>query len=1001
MNMHPSAQEKSLDDTCLAEDYRPPITGQSELMKDRVQNILLVSSLYDAFILEEDGLLADQISGEYRELSLSTSPPIITRTDTCEDALNELKRKRYDIVITMPRIVDREPFEFGREAKKIQRGIPVILLLTDTAEIPIYHKPGQHDNIDKVFYWNGNSSLMFAITKYVEDLINTERDAKNSFVRVLLIVEDSPRYYSIFLPILYREIMMQTHALIAEDLNEQMKTFRKTARPKIIMAETFEEAMEKYEHYRENILGVITDVTYNLGGQEDEDAGFRLVQELDDSIPVLIHSSNTAHEAKAESLGIPFIGKQSDRLLHDLGKFFKQHLGFGDFVFRNSKGEVLGRASDLQEFIQLLEIVPTDSMIFHANSNHFSNWLMARGEIDLALKLRPKKVSDFKSEEEVRLYLTNTFRELDRAKRRGIITDFAQQNFDVDETFTRLGGGSLGGKGRGLAFLFALFAQRRIDSMIPDCQIRIPDTLVIGTEMFDRFMEENNVVALLNPDMPDDEIKSIFMKCQIPGDLCQSLGKYLKHVTEPLAVRSSSLLEDSQNQPFAGIYSTYMLPNNSKDDYARLQQLCDAIKLVYASAFFKSARAYIQSTVHTSEEEKMAIVLQKMVGNIYNNKFYPVYSGVAQSYNFYPVEPLKREDGIVSVALGLGNIVVDGGKVLSVSPNHPEIVLNFSTPEEVMKNSQNEFFALDMSVDTHDLLKGEHVTLAAQAIQKAEPDGTLDYIASTFDINDSRLMDGASGKGPKLITFAGVLKYKMLPMLDIIKPLLDIGSRGMGGHVEMEFAMRFDESGKPEFYVVQIRPLTSIKERVKVTIDPTSIDGSLIFSSRAMGNGSLQGIRDIVFIDPAKFDNTQTHGIAREIDAVNASLKDTPYLLIGPGRWGTRDRFLGIPVTWDNISQARAMVEAELENFRIDPSHGTHFFHNITSLGILYFNVRYGTKDNVIRWDRFTEHKAKYEGKFVTHVELPYELDIMVDGRTGRGIIKRKENNSPAGRAGD
>jgi hypothetical protein len=991
MNFNSHALKNNPGGTCLTDENVPPIAGQLELMKHRVQNILLVSSLYDAFILEEDGLLADQISGKYRELALTTSPPIVTRVETCEEALNELRQKHYDMIVTMPRIVDQEPFEFGRDAKKIQKGVPVILLLTDTAEIPIYHKPGQHDDIDKVFYWNGDSSLMFAITKFVEDLMNTERDTRNNFIRVLLIVEDSPRYYSIFLPIVYREIMMQTHALITEGLNEQMKGFRKMARPKIILAETYEEAMVMYHRYRENILGVITDVTYDLHGHPEDEAGFKLVEEIDDGIPVLIHSSNEAHETKANELGIPFIGKQSDRLLHDLSNFFKRYLGFGDFVFRNQAGEVLGRAATMTEFLQLLDSVPGESIRYHSAANHFSNWLMARGEIDVALKLRPRKVSDFKNDEEMRANLRVSFRELDRAQRRGIITDFSQQNFDAEETFTRLGGGSLGGKGRGLAFLFALFAQKRIDIMLPNCRTRIPDTLVIGTEMFDRFMEENNVIATLGTDMPDEDIKSIFLKCRIPGDLCQSLSKYLEHLREPLAVRSSSLLEDSQNQPFAGIYSTYMLPNNSQDDDIRLQQLCDAIRLVYASVFFKSARAYIQSTVHTSEEEKMAIVLQKMVGNVYGERFYPVLSGVAQSYNFYPVEPLKREDGIVSVALGLGNIVVDGGKVLSVSPNHPDNVLGFSTPEQVMQNSQNQFFVLDMGKGSQDLKLGEHTTLLSLPISDAEPDGTLDYVASTYDINDSRLMDGAAGHGPKLITFAGVLKYNMLPMLNVIKPLLDIGARGMGGHVEMEFALMFDTSGNPEFYVVQIRPLTSLKERIRVTIDQSAIDEALVFSDRAMGNGNLEGIRDVVFISPERFDNTQTVEIAGEVDAVNATLKGVPYLLIGPGRWGTRDRFLGIPVTWDNISYARAMIEIELDDFRIDPSQGTHFFHNITSLGIMYFSVHHGGKRNIIKWDWLDNASPEFQGKYVTHVRLPYELTIKVDGRTGSGIIMKKK----------
>lgn len=962
--------------------------GLSELMKERVHNILLVSSLYDAFILEEEGLLMDQISGDYREFSLTASPPSIKRVDTCELALAELGRKRYDLVITMPRIADMEPFEFGRRAKAIQVGVPVILLLTDAADIPAFHRPGVHMDIDNVFYWSGDSSLMFAVTKYAEDLLNVDRDTKNGFVRVLLIVEDSPRYYSMFLPIVYREIMRQTQELISEGLNEHEKTFRKRARPKIVLAETYEDAMRKYSRYRENILGVITDVKYPMNGREDEEAGFRLVEEIDDGIPVLVQSTDERHREKARALGAEFIGKKSDKLLRDLERFFKESLGFGDFVFRTPDGRSLGAARDLTEFMRLLESVPEESIRYHAGANHFSNWLMARGEVGMAMKLRPKKVSDFGGMEEIRRYLADSFRELDRAKRRGVITDFAQQNFEVEETFTRLGGGSLGGKGRGLAFLFALFVEEDIDARIPQCRVRIPDTLVMGTDVFDRFMEDNGMASSVLPGMSDGDIKAAFLKGSLPEDIVKALGEYLAHVTGPVAVRSSSLLEDSANQPFAGIYSTYMLPNNCADAGVRLAQLCDAIKLVYASVFFRSARAYIESTLHTAEEEKMAIVLQKMVGNRHGDRFYPLCSGVAQSYNFYPVAPLAREDGIASIALGLGNIVVDGGKTLSVSPAHPDRLLGFSTPEQAMRNSQSEFYALNMRDMCFDISKGERVTLEALPVGEAEPDGTLEHITSTYDLDDGVLRDGHAGKGPKVITFAGMLKYGQLPLLDVIRPMLEIGTRGMGGHVETEFAMMFDPQGRPEFYVVQIRPLTSLKGRNLVSVEPSLRESSLVFSSRALGNGTLSGIRDVVYIDPACFDKTMTGEMAAEIGRVNAELR-RPYLLIGPGRWGTQDRFLGVPVTWDSISHAKAMVEVGLQDFRIDPSHGTHFFHNITSLGIMYFTVPYGAADASMRWDWLAGEKPAWKGRFVTHVQLGYELEIRVDGRSGRGTVRR------------
>ncbi|MCK5024283.1 MAG: hypothetical protein KAR56_01550 [Thermoplasmata archaeon] len=974
-------------------DYKPSFHSFYDLMKFKVTNILLVSSLYDAFILEEEGLLAEQISGEYRDLELS-SPPRVMRVDSCESGLAELKKRHYDLIITMPRLVDMDPFKFGRMAKEQQPDITVILLLTDTADIPIFYKPGQHDEIDKMFYWNGDSALFFAITKYVEDMLNVEPDTDDGLVRVLLVIEDSPRYYSIFLPLIYREVMSQTEKLIAEGLNEHEKLFRKKARPKILLAETYEEGLALYEKYRENILGVITDVDFPRGGECLDGAGFQLIKELDEGIPVLVQSSGIKYQVDADRVCTPFLDKNSDMLLHGIRNFFNECLGFGDFMFMTSDKIEIGRARDMTEFMHYVQTVPAESIRYHAGANHFSNWLMARGEIDIAKKLRPRKVSDYQNNEDIRSNLIMSIRESNKAKRKGVITNFQQQNFEFEETFTRLGGGSLGGKGRGLAFLFALFNQSAVKDKIPGCQVRIPDTLVIGTEIFDNFMESNKLHEKIQPDMSDDEIKSLFMDAKTIIDIKDRLREYLFHVREPLAVRSSSLLEDSHNQPFAGIYATFMLPNNCVDDEIRVEQLCDAIKLVYASAFSKAAKAYIQSTVHTSEEEKMAIVVQKLIGNRHENRFYPTISGVAQSYNYYPVAPLKREDGIVSAALGLGRIVVDGEKVLAFSPKHPNIVPGFSTPEQVMDNSQTHFYALSMEDVCYDLRGGEHVTLYTLPIKDAEEDNTLDLIASTYDSNDQRLRDGTGSDGPKVITFAGVLKYEMLPLVKVINELLDIGTRGMGGPVEMEYAVRFNENAnsnefdKPEFYVVQIRPLVTKKERHNVTISGDETD--IILASKALGNGILEGIRDIIFVEPDKFDNTQTYNIAKEIGELNQEI-GKPFLLIGPGRWGTRDRFLGVPVDWNHISNAKAMVEVGLEKFRIDPSHGTHFFHNITSLGIMYFTVPFGKENQFIDWDWLKSIEPKSSKKFAVHVELPYELELKVDGRTGKGIVRKKE----------
>ncbi len=969
-------------------DFRTNLHRSFNLMKFQIGRILLVSSLYDAFTLEEEGLLSEQISGKYEDMALS-SPPRISRVSTGEEALLELKERNYDLIITMPRLIDTDPFEFGNRAKELQPDIPVVLLVMDRSDIPTFYRLGHHDNIDKIFYWNGDSTLFMAIIKYVEDMKNAERDTETGLVQIILVVEDSPRYYSIFLPSIYMEIVHQTQSLIAEGLNDHEKVFRKRARPKILLAENYEEAMDIYRKYKEHILCIITDVSYTRNGTRDEEAGFKLLDELDPNVPVLIQSSHAEYRAKAKELGKVFLDKNSKTLLQDLRDFFKSHLGFGDFIFKLHNGEHVGHASDMDEFMEVLRSVPLESIIHHCKSHQFSNWLMARGEVDLAKKLNSKKITDFKTDEELRQFLLFAINEARTDKHRGIMTDFHQQKFEYPDTFTRLGGGSLGGKGRGMAFLSSLLKRSYIHKKIKNCSVKIPDTMIIGTNIFDEFIEFNNMYESLNNDLTDSEISNIFLNSNLSPGIKDSLREYLSIVRWPIAVRSSSLLEDSQNQPLAGIYSTFMLPNNCEDEETRVEQLCQAIKLVYASAFYRSAKAYIQSTAYITEEEKMAVILQKLVGKTYGARFYPICSGVAQSINYYPVAPLKRDDGIVSVALGLGHIVVQGEQALNFSPEYPKIPQGLSTPEEVLKNSQNYFYALN--IDTigtcYDFRMGKDISLVKSPVSDAEKDGTLDHLASTYDSNDNRIRDGVGYPGPKLVTFAGILNYNTMPLVKIIKELLQIGGIGMGSPVEIEFACTTDDKGNLEFYVLQIRPLVGQKDKKQIKIKQKDIDASFIHTNKALGNGTLEGIRDILFIPPDRFDNTKTLDIAQEIGQFNKELAGRPYLLIGPGRWGTRDRSLGIPVEWDQISNARAIVEASLEDFRIDPSHGTHFFHNITSLGIMYFSIPYGTGKAYMDWGWLTSRTPETKKDFVIHIKLDEDLNIKVDGRSGKGII--------------
>ena len=953
-----------------------------DLMKHKVTKILLVSSPYEAFILEEDGILFEQISYEYEDMSL-TSPPRINRVSSAAEALEEIGNLRYDLIITMARLPDMDPLEFGRKVKEAQPSLPVVLLLMDRGDLSQFHIAGNYDSVDKVFLWNGDSTLFLAINKLIEDMKNVSFDTTTGLVRVILIVEDSPRYYSIFLPLIFTEILRQSKLLISEGFNEQDKLLRKRSRPKIIMAETFEEAIEKYSRYKKSMLCVISDVSFPRDGKLLEEAGFELIDEIEEWTPVLLNSSHDDHMKRAQEMGVPFLNKNSTVLLSGIREFFKERLGYGDFIFRMSDGTEIDRAKGIHEFMEMIKRIPSESLFYHGRANQFSSWLLARGEVDLAAKLRPKKVSDFRDGEEMREHIIEAIKEIRRSKQMGVILDFDSQEFEFEGTVTKLGGGSLGGKGRGIAFLSSIVRRSSLSNRFRGVRIKIPETLIIGTEWFDRFSEVNREKWLGDPEMEDHEISKRFLEMEMPGELVDSLRKFISHARFPLAVRSSSLLEDSHNQPFAGIYSTYMLPNNCPEDEVRLAQLVDAVKLVYASAFHKAARSYMRSTVHVTEEEKMAVVIQRLVGNRLGDKFFPFMSGVSQSLNFYPAPPLTREDGITSAAYGLGRIVVEGGRVLSFSPNRPGVLPGFYTAEDMLKNSQKDHYALEMGPNCGALLEGDHATLVKQDIADAEDADWTGYVMSTYDPNDGRLRDGVRTEGPRLVTFAGILKVKMIPVDLILKELMDIGKKGIGRHIEIEFALALGSDGVPEFYPLQIRPLVTSREKHVVSIPEADFQQALVRSESALGNGAIDGIRDVIFIPYDLFDVNRTVEIASEIGAFNEKMCGSPYILIGPGRWGTRDRFLGIPVRWDQISCARAMVEYSTEDHWIDPSHGTHFFHNITSLNIPYLSAgRSG-----IDWDRIAGMEVLERSAHAVHAVSKEPLRVVVDGRSGKGAV--------------
>jgi len=977
------------------------------LMPFKVREILIVSSLYDAFVIEEEGLISELVTGQYHHHLLS-SPPRITRVNSGEMALKKLQERQYDLIITMSKNIGMDPFEFGKKVKKIRPNLPIILLATDTVDLKTVEQKESDKSIDRVFFWTGDSSLFLAIIKYVEDSINAQYDTVNGGVQVLIMVEDSIRYYSMFLPTIYTEIVQQTRRSLSEDLNEMQRLLRRRARPKILLAQNYEEGIDLCEKYKDYILGIITDINFKRDGKIDPNAGKRFIKHVrkySKYVRVLMQSSYINNKRKADAINAYFMYKDSPTLLQDFQHFLLKHLGFGDFVFlkpkrkKQIKSESLNietteiaRASNMKEFEKIIQKAPLESIKFHADRNDFSNWLMARCEFRLANYIRPKKSSDFTNLNEVRKYLLTVFNETRRERQLGIITDFSQQRFEFDSTFTKITGDSLGGKGRGIAFIRNLLTRYDLEKKYPNVKITVPSTVVIGTLEFDRFLTENNLREYTNrEDLTDDEIAQAFTQGKICDDLKEKLVEVLKHLKKPIAVRSSSLLEDSQSRPFAGIYSTYMLPNNHRNKSMRLSQLCQAIKLIYSSVYYKEPRSYIKSTSSIIEEEKMAIIIQEVIGKDYGGRFYPTISGVAQSLNFYPVGHQKFGEGIANVAVGLGKTVVGGEKSLRFSPKYPENIPELSSPKQMFDSTQKELYVLDTLKKNFKLTRRTDTTLKKISIEDIKNDETLDQTASTYDKNDGMVRDSFSKDGPNLITFAGILKYGTFPLPSIIQDILDIGSKGMGCPVQIEFAVNLNKNNilSPTFSILQIRPLVPAYEYTRISWDE-DVDRKkiLIHSHKTLGNGVIRNVKDIIYVSPDIFDNTKTLEIAREIGKLNENFTPLePYILIGPGRWGSEDRFLGIPVNWSQISNVKVMVETALKDYIIDPSQGTHFFHNITSRGIGYINVPYDSKNEIIDWKWLNSQKPQRELKFVRHIHLSDALSIKLDGRRGAALI--------------
>ena len=963
-------------------------TPFARLMTKRIYNVLLIATRYDAFTLEDDGRVDELIFNEYTSLSLRY-PPRFTRVTDEEAALAELENHNYELVIVMPNMAGRDIFAAAASIKERYPDLPIVVLTPFSREVRERIAQADLTAIDYVFAWLGNPELLLAIIKLIEDKWNADDDLAEVGVQSILLVEDSVRFYSSALPHLYRIVLEQSREFSKEALNEHLKTLRMRGRPKIMLARSFEEAAQVLENYGDNLLGIVSDMSFMRNGEKDALAGYalaKMVKERDAHLPFILESSEAGNADYAKRLGAPFIHKNSKTYPQDLRQIIMDQFGFGDFIIRDPQtGKEILRITNLKDLQQNLYNIPDEALRNHLSHNHFSRFFYSRAMFPPAELLKRVDVSEYAEMDEARRFIFDIIVEYRRIKNSGVVAEYRKDRFDAYSNFARIGNGSLGGKGRGLAFMGTLVAghPRLDDDRI--C-VNIPRTVVICTDIFDEFMERNGLYPIALSDSSDAEILAAFERGVLPEALLDDLLALFDVVAHPIAVRSSGVLEDAHYQPFAGVYATYMVPRVS-DKQAMLAMLRSAIKAVYASVFFKDSKAYMTATQNLIDQEKMAIVLQEVVGSEHGQYFYPTLSGVARSINFYPVGEEKPEDGVAKVALGLGAYIVDGGKSLRFCPAYPHNILQLSELRTVLREGQKEFFALDLSMlgqapETDTEYNIRHLPVAA-----ADDPETLRYAFSTLSLEDQRLTPGGTGAGRRVVTFSNILEYDAFPLARVISDLLRIGSRGMGRPVELEYAMDIRE-GKAYFYLLQIRPIVDVSEETELTPDDLSRP-ALISSTSVLGNGMVEDVHYILYVRSDRFDALHSRDIAAEIGNINEQLtaRGESYVLVGPGRWGSSDPALGIPVKWSHISGAKAVVECGLEDFRVDASEGTHFFQNLTSFGVGYFTIRPYQGDGTFDEARLNALPAEYESHSLRLVKFSTPLFIKMDGRHSRGIV--------------
>ena len=967
-------------------------TPFANLMNKRIYNVLLIATKYDSFMLEDDGRVDEQIFNEYTSLSLRY-PPRFTQVTTEEEALNELKNRNFELIICMPNMDNRDIFAAASEIKVHYPNIPIVVLTPFSKEVSKRIANEDLSAIDYVFSWLGNSELLLAIIKLIEDKMNAPDDTASVGVQIILLVEDSIRFYSSALPHLYKFVLEQSQMFAKEALNDHQRTLRMRGRPKIKLARNYEEAVRIFDQYRDNMLGIISDMSFMHNGVKDPYAGYKFGQYVRKTgliIPFVLESSEASNHVYAKELNASFIDKNSKSYPQDLKKKIMQRFGFGDFVILNphTKEEIM-RIKDLKDLQKKVFQIPDDSLVYHLSRNHFSRFFYSRAMFPPAEVLKHVDVSDYKDMDEARKLIFDLIVQYRRMKNTGVVAVYQKDRFDEYSNFARIGDGSLGGKGRGLAFIGAMV--KRYPKLESDnFAVNIPKTVVICTDIFGEFMETNELYPVALGDADDETILRYFLRASLPSRLIEDLMAFFDVVKSPIAVRSSSLLEDSHYQPFAGIYSTYMVPK-IEEKYDMLRTVSDAIKAVYASVFYKDSKAYMTATSNLIDQEKMAIVLQEVVGSRYNDHFYPTMSGVARSLNFYPIGNEKAEDGIANIALGLGKYIVDGGQTLRFSPRHPHSILQMSTMDFALRETQTRFYALDLKNMAEAFSVDDAFNLVKLGLKEADAEGSLKYIVSTYDPYDQIIRDGYYPGGRKILSFVNILQHDVFPLADTLDQILRIGQQEMGRPVEIEFAVNMDPSDhtRATFYLLQIRPIVDNKEIMDEDLSLVKNEETILSSTSVLGHGIVGDVQDIIYVKTGAFNSSNNQLIAYEIEKMNRSFTDQEkgYVLVGPGRWGSSDSWLGIPVKWPHISNARVIVECGLENYRVDPSQGTHFFQNLTSFGVGYFTVNPFKGDGWFDEAFLNAQPAVEETEYLRHVRFDAPITIKMDGKKSLGVV--------------